>query len=144
MATQTIQKRPAAYDGTSVLYLDDSYQQQSGRQVRIVGFREGLSTKLIEEGVVAQFDRELQELPLTDTDYCLDFSGIEWFGVAGIGKMIKFSQSYNRLRGVQLSVVNMKPEVKEVFEITRLDRIMFQFYATIDDMINEKRIPPSV
>jgi anti-sigma B factor antagonist len=52
----------------------------------------------------------------------LDFSNVEYLSSAALGKLITMDKKVKAAKG-KLRLCCIRPEIKEVFEITRLDRI---------------------
>ena len=53
----------------------------------------------------------------------LDFSNVEYLSSAALGKLITLNKKVRGATG-QLALCNIKPEIKEVFSITKLDKVL--------------------
>lgn len=52
----------------------------------------------------------------------LDFGTVEYLSSAALGKLLNLNKKVERVRG-QLRLCRIKPEILEVFQITRLDKV---------------------
>ena len=63
----------------------------------------------------------------------LNFSNVEYLSSAALGKLITMNKKVRGVNG-QLRLCNIKPEIYEVFEITRLNKV-FPIDSTEDDAL---------
>jgi anti-sigma B factor antagonist len=93
--------------------------------VTTVAFNE---RRFIDEALISQVAEELNRLldsppPL---NLLLDFRDVDHLASAALGMLIILNINVRR-RGGRLKLCNIKPEIREVFEITRLNK-QFEIY----------------
>ncbi|MBI2340330.1 MAG: STAS domain-containing protein [Deltaproteobacteria bacterium] len=73
-------------------------------------------------------DDLLKQVPPSDPRLVLDFSGVDFIDSACLGALVGLAR---RLRetGGDVKIASPTPEVKSIFQITRLDRL-FEVFAT--------------
>lgn len=64
----------------------------------------------------------------------LDFSDVTWVDSTGLGKLLLTYHHLNRKK-VGISIVNPKPEVREVLELVKLSQLV-PIYPSIDDAVH--------
>jgi anti-sigma B factor antagonist len=93
----------------------------SQKDIRIVEFT---SSRILDEANIAEIGNTLAAL-IDEADHpklLLDFSNVDHLSSAALGELIKAN---NRLRerGGQLRLANIKPQILEVFVITKLNKL---------------------
>jgi anti-anti-sigma factor len=83
--------------------------------------------------LVAKASALLDEAP---ADLTLDFAGITFLDSAGVKALVSIYQ-HAFARGCKLTVTNLRPHIRHVLEITRLDEIL-----TLDDPVEVGDNPP--
>ena len=53
----------------------------------------------------------------------LNFANVEYLSIAALGKLITLNKKIRAVSG-QLKLCNIRPEIKEVFEITKLNKVL--------------------
>ncbi len=99
------------------------YQQISTTEeqgVTVVRFH---SHKIIDDGQIQQMGNELLNLVNAEqrTTLLLDFSGVNFLSSAALGKLIKLDKTI-KTAGGKLKLCCIRPEIYEVFSITKLDQ----------------------
>ena len=64
----------------------------------------------------------------------VDFSNVDFLAASALNKLI-FLNSKLKIRGEELVLANLKPEIKEVFVITKLTKV-FNIQNTVEDALN--------
>lgn len=84
--------------------------------------------KILEEAVISQIAEELNRLLESGqaTNMLLDFRDVDHLSSAALGMLIILNSNVRR-RGGKLKMCSIKPEIHEVFEITRLHKL-FEIY----------------
>ena len=67
------------------------------------------------------------------TKLLLDFSAVEHCSSAALGMLITINNQIHQQKGV-LKLCNIRPNIYEVFKITRLDQL-FDIYDTLEDAL---------
>ena len=80
--------------------------------------------KIIDEANIHQLGQELYSLVEQEKkrDVLLNFSAVEFLSSAALGKLINLEKKVKD-RGGRLKLSNIRPEIFEVFAITKLNRI---------------------
>ena len=92
------------------------------------------SQKILSDVLIAQIGRELLELAdEANGKMVLDFQGVTFMSSAMIGKIVLLSKKCAGNKTV-VKLCQIAPSIKEVFEITRLNR-MFHIYDTEADAL---------
>ncbi len=93
------------------------------------------SHKIIDDGQIQQMGSEL--LSLVEDQSCrallLNFEGVNFLSSAALGKLIKLDKTVKNAGG-KLKLCCIRPEIHEVFSITKLDR-QFDIKETQEDAI---------
>ena len=80
--------------------------------------------KILDEAKIQQLGQELFEL--VETDGCgkirLNFTSVEFISSAALGKLITLDKKVNS-QGGALKLSNIRPEIYEVFAITKLNKL---------------------
>ncbi len=111
------------------VYQQISVKPRAGEifQVRFIG------NKIIDPDQIQKMGEELMSLVEKEnhTSLILDFEGVEFLSSAALGKLIKLN---NRMRAAQgkLKLACIRPEIYEVFRITKLDET-FKIYDSVVD-----------
>ena len=89
--------------------------------VTVVRFRD---RKIIEDINIQELGREMFRLVEVDhrERLVLNFSAVNFLSSAALGKLITLDKKM-KARGGALKLSNIRPEIYEVFAITRLDRL---------------------
>jgi anti-sigma B factor antagonist len=93
---------------------------QSG-QVTIVTF---VDSKIIDEAEIQELGQELYDLVERDgrKKIVLNFSNVEFLSSAALGKLIGFDKRVKQ-HSAELVLSNIRPEIYEVFAITKLTKL---------------------
>ncbi len=77
----------------------------------------------IDLGRSAEFQRALLELPAQRPErIVIDLSGVPYMDSSGVASLVKLLSRVRR-SGVGLKLAGLRPRVRGVFEITRLDKV---------------------
>lgn len=124
-------KCPAQYAGTSNGYpLSPEKQLMSTPQrisltesgsVTVVTFND---SKILDEQEIQDLGQELNDLVESDDrkKIILNFSSVEFLSSAALGKLISFEKK-TRQNKAKLMLSNIRPEIYEVFAITKLTKL---------------------
>jgi anti-sigma B factor antagonist len=92
------------------------------------------SQKILSDVLIAQIGRELLELAdEADGKLLLDFQGVTFMSSAMIGKIVLLNKKC-KANKTTIKLCNIAPSIKEVFEITRLNKV-FSIYESLDDAV---------
>jgi anti-anti-sigma factor len=93
---------------------------QSG-EVTVVTFND---SKIIDEVEIQEFGQELYDLVERDDrkKIVLSFGNVEFLSSAALGKLIGFDKRVKQ-NGAELVLSNIRPEIYEVFAITKLTKL---------------------
>ena len=93
---------------------------QSG-QVTVVTF---VDSKIIDEAEIQELGQELYDLVERDgrKKIVLNFSNVEFLSSAALGKLIGFDKRVKQ-HSAELMLSNIRPEIYEVFAITKLTKL---------------------
>ena len=82
-----------------------------------------MDRKILDDAIIQELGRELEGLVETDgkTYLLLNFDNVEFLSSAALGKLIKLNTTVKKSGG-QLKMSNIRPEIYEVFAITRLNK----------------------
>jgi anti-sigma B factor antagonist len=100
------------------------------KNVRIVEFT---NNKILDEANIAEIGATLNAL-IDENDQprlLLDFTSVDHLSSAALGMLINANNRIKQRNG-QLRLSNIKPQIFEVFRITKLDRL-FRIYPTRTD-----------
>ena len=89
-------------------------------EVSVVQFRD---RKILDESNIQEMGRELFELvEQKRAKILLNFMNVEFLSSAALGKLITLDKKLKAAKG-QLKLSNIRPEIYEVFAITRLNKL---------------------
>jgi anti-sigma B factor antagonist len=91
--------------------------------------------KIVDSGTIEQLGEELVSLVTVEkrSQILLNFDGVEFMSSAALNKLIKLNSSVKAAAG-RLKLCNLRAEIKEVFKITKLDRV-FDLRKSQEDAI---------
>ncbi|NIP84912.1 MAG: STAS domain-containing protein [Planctomycetales bacterium] len=80
--------------------------------------------KILDEAIIQELGRELEGLVETagKTNLLLCFENVEFLSSAALGKLIKLNSTVKK-NGGHLKMSNIRPQIYEVFAITRLNKV---------------------
>ncbi len=91
-----------------------------------------IDDKILDEAAIQEIGNQL--FRLLDEDgrkrVILDFAAVKFLSSAALGKLITMDKKVKAAKG-KLRLCNIRPEILEVFTITRLDKI-FDISPTVD------------
>ena len=89
-------------------------------EVSVVQFKD---RKILDESNIQEMGRELFELiEQKRAKILLNFMNVEFLSSAALGKLITLDKKLKAAKG-QLKLSNIRPEINEVFAITRLNKL---------------------
>ena len=90
--------------------------------IAVVNF---VDKKILDEQNIQTIGEQLFELvdDLGKRKLLLNFANVEYLSSAALGKLITLKKKVQAASG-QLKLANIKPEIKEVFSITKLDKVL--------------------
>jgi anti-anti-sigma factor len=93
---------------------------ESGK-ITVVTFND---SKIIDEAEIQEFGQELYDLVERDgkKKIVLNFANVEFLSSAALGKLIGFDKRVKQ-HGAELILSNIRPEIYEVFAITKLTKL---------------------
>lgn len=101
-----------------------THQRLSVQLVADVSIVNFVDRKILDEANIQELGREL--FHLVDEEQrkklLLNFSNVEFLSSAALGKLITLDKKVKKVGG-QLKLSNIRPEIYEVFAITRLNRL---------------------
>lgn len=91
--------------------------------------------KILDEGNIQMIGNQLFSLIEEEgvRRLILDFSNVEYLSSAALGKLITLEKKMKANKG-KLRLCSIRPEIYEVFEITRLNK-MFDIRKDVDDAL---------
>jgi anti-sigma B factor antagonist len=94
-----------------------------------------LDKRLLDEVSIGRVYAEITEAIRNDSPplLILGFSRVEFLSSAALGILLKLRQDVKQAGG-QIHLAGIRPDVREVFTITKLDSL-FQFHADIEDAV---------
>ncbi|HWE02718.1 MAG TPA: STAS domain-containing protein [Tepidisphaeraceae bacterium] len=97
------------------------------KDVRIVEFT---NNRILDEANIAEIGQTLATLieERSGVKLCLDFAAVDHLSSAALGMLINANNKIRESNG-QLRLTNIKPQILEVFKITRLDKL-FKIFPT--------------
>ncbi|MFO0011841.1 MAG: STAS domain-containing protein [Planctomycetota bacterium] len=100
--------------------------------VSIVNF---IDKKIVDSATIEQLGEELNSLVTVEKKnmILLNFEGVEFMSSAALNKLISLNSKV-KASGGRLKLCGLRNEIKEVFTITRLDRV-FDLRKTKDDAL---------
>ena len=87
--------------------------------------------KIISDQDIAAVGKGFDEVALDVVKVILNFSNVQFFSSAMIGRIIMFRK---KIGGDNLKLCCLQPTIRDVFSITRLDKLM-PIYDTEEDAI---------
>ena len=111
------------------------YHQINTSEIGDVTVVKFVNSKIIDEEQIQQFGEELLSLVTAENKHALllNFEGIEFLSSAALGKLIKLDKTL-KTAGGKLKLSCIRPELHEVFAITKLDQ-MFDIKDTESDAL---------
>ena len=105
--------------------------QEAGGVTR-VGF---LDRNILDEASIQQIGDEISALieQVTTPKLLIDFSNVQHLSSAALGTLIKVEQQVRKKHG-QLRLSSIDKNIREIFEITKLDK-MFQIHESNDQAL---------
>ena len=104
--------------------------QQKRRRIEVeeigdVAVIEFIDKRILDEQNIQLIGEQLFELvdDMGKRKLLLNFANVEYLSSAALGKLITLNKKV-RGAGGQLALCNIKPEIKEVFSITKLDKVL--------------------
>jgi anti-sigma B factor antagonist len=93
------------------------------------------SQKILEDTLIAQVRRELLDMAdRAEGKMLLDFQGVTFMSSSMIGSIVLLNK---KCRGrTEIRMCNISPSVMEVFEITRLDKIL-KICGSLEQALND-------
>jgi anti-sigma B factor antagonist len=108
---------------------------QARRRIEVEEIGDVAAVTFIDKRILDEQNIQLigeQLFELVDDDgrkkILLDFANVEYLSSAALGKLITMNKKVRGVSG-QLRLCSIKPEIMEVFEITRLNKV-FPIYPT--------------
>jgi anti-sigma B factor antagonist len=97
------------------------------KDIRVVEFT---NNRILDEANIAEIGQTLAALieERSGVKLCLDFSAVDHLSSAALGMLINANNKIRESNG-QLRLANIKPQIMEVFKITRLDKL-FKIFAS--------------
>jgi anti-sigma B factor antagonist len=89
--------------------------------VSIVRF---VDKKIVDSASIEQLGEELNSLVLVDNRgvLLLNFEGVDFLSSAALNKLISLNNKVKSVQG-RLKLCNLRAEIKEIFTMTKLDRV---------------------
>lgn len=111
------------------------YQQITLSEVGDVTIVKFVDSKIIDKAQIQQFGEELLALVSSENRgaLLLNFDGVQFLSSAALGKLIKLDKTIKSAGG-KLKLSCIRPEIHEVFSITKLDQ-MFDIKETEADAL---------
>ena len=80
--------------------------------------------KIVDSANIEQLGDELNSLVLDDKRdvLLLNFEGVDFMSSAALNKLISLNSKIKSVQG-RLKLCNLKPDIREVFSMTKLDRV---------------------
>ncbi len=104
--------------------MSEAYPPLSVTQQKDVRIVEFTHNKILDEANIAEIGQTLQSI-LDETEYpklLLDFANVDHLSSAALGMLINLNQKIKQRNG-QLRLANIKPQIYEVFVITKLNKL---------------------
>ncbi len=89
--------------------------------------------RVVDEEIVRKLSDELAAIAQTGRKVVLNFSRVEYLSSSVLGKLITF-QKRLRSNGGELRLCGIRPQIYEIFEITRLNTL-FDIYPTEEEAL---------
>jgi len=95
-----------------------------------------IDKKIVDSASIEQLGEEMNALVSVDkrNTILLNFEGVEFMSSAALNKLISLNSKLKPVQG-RLKLCNLRAEIKEVFTITRLDRV-FDIRKTEPDALD--------
>ena len=102
------------------------------KDIRVVEFT---NNRIIDEANIAEIERSLAVLidEQANPRLLLDFANVDFLSSAALGKLITANNLIRQKNG-QLRLCNIKPQIYEVFVITKLNKL-FRIFPTRDEAL---------
>lgn len=102
------------------------------KDVKIVSF---IENKILDEANIAEIGQALSQLieAKHNPKLLLDFQNVDHLSSAALGMLININQKMKAQSG-ELRLANIKAQIKEVFVITKLDKL-FRIYNTREEAL---------
>jgi anti-sigma B factor antagonist len=86
---------------------------------------EFVDKRILDEQNIQMIGEQLFELvdTLGKKKIVVNFANVEYLSSAALGRLVSLNKKVQGVSG-KLALCNIKPEIKEVFSITRLDKVM--------------------
>jgi anti-sigma B factor antagonist len=100
--------------------------------VTVIGF---VDHKILDAGVIQELGEEMFGLVENDgvKSMLLDFGNVEFLSSAALNKLIILDKKVKQFKG-RLKLCNLRPEIQEVFVITRLNQL-FEIKDTVENAL---------
>jgi anti-sigma B factor antagonist len=94
-----------------------------------------IDKKIVDSATIEMLGDELVSLVTNEkrSQILLNFEGVEFMSSAALNKLIKLNSSVKAANG-RLKLCNLRAEIKDVFKITKLDRV-FDLRKSQDDAL---------
>ena len=102
------------------------------KDIRVVEFT---NNKILDEANIADIQNTLNAMVEEEPQprLLLDFSNVDHLSSAALGALININNKIKAKNG-QLRLANIKPQIREVFTITKLDKLFRIYPARADAM----------
>ena len=99
-----------------------------------------IDKKIVDSGNIEQLGEELNNLVLEEKRdaILLDFESVDFLSSAALNKLISLNNKVKSVQG-RLKLCNLKGDIREVFNITNLNRV-FDIRESVDDAIDAFRL----
>ncbi len=111
------------------------YRRIEVNEVRDVSVVRFIDRKILDEAAIGELGEELFALAEADdqNSILLNFSDVEFLSSAALGKLITLDKKV-KAAGGKLKLCNIRPQIYEVFAITKLNNL-FDIKETEDDAL---------
>ncbi len=109
------------------------YNITEEKGITVVEFTE---SQVLDQIKISQMEQGLVELvdSMPRPRVVLDFANVDYFSSSALGMIININHRIHKKEG-QLRLVNVRPEIMQIFTLTKLDRVL-KFSATRTGAIN--------
>lgn len=106
------------------------FQRLEVTQIKDVTVVRFVDHKILEEMIIQELDNELSSLVEKEgrNQLLLNFVHVEFLSSAALGKLLSLDKKIRKVNG-QLKLSNIRPEIYEVFKLTRLNEV-FEIFDT--------------
>jgi anti-sigma B factor antagonist len=111
------------------LFMQDSPMSETSPQISVVSHKdirivEFTSTKILDEANIAEIGNTLNHMidEVNNPKLLLDFSNVDHLSSAALGMLINANNRIKTRNG-QLRLTNIRPQIYEVFVITKLNKL---------------------